>query len=385
MGNLAAGNVALFFGLSSFMEPLQTEFGWSRTAIGLALTCLTLAVSLAAPVVGRLVDRHGGRRVALWSLPSAALGIAGLSLLGGSLVVFYVAYVFVALLGAGTLGLVYVPGISATFDRHRGLALGIAFAGAGLAAFLFPLLLTPVIAEWGWRAGWLVLAALPLLQWVLVATQMPAFRMTPTASLAPRTPGMGVPAAQALRSRRFRLLCGVFFLLALTLSGLVVNLVVLLRDHGLGASAAAGVASMVGVGIIVARIGAGWLCDRWFAPRVALGICAAAAVGCLCLMLADLRAVSAGALLIGLSVGAEMDLLALLVSRYFGLLAQAEIFGMTYAAFNAGAMVSPLFIGGLQAMTGSYVPALLASAVACVLAGALVSRLGPYPRFSPSQ
>jgi MFS family permease len=54
------------FGL--FMLALQREFGWGRADLSLALTGLTISSALALPIVGRMIDRVGARRIQLASM-----------------------------------------------------------------------------------------------------------------------------------------------------------------------------------------------------------------------------------------------------------------------------------------------------------------------------
>src|SRR5262249_57360111 len=84
------------------------------------------------------------------------------------------------------------------------------------------------------------------------------------------------------------------------------------------------------------------------------------------------------AFLVGLGMGAEGDIIAYLVSRYFGLRAFGEIYGYAFAAFTLGGVAGPLFIGVSFDATGSYGLALSVFVVATLSAAGLMTRLGPY-------
>jgi MFS family permease len=90
----------------------------------------------------------------------------------------------------------------------------------------------------------------------------------------------------------------------------------------------------------------------------------------------------AGAFLIGLGLGAEVDFIAYLTSRYFGLRAFGKIYGLIFAAFALSGALGPLIIGIGFDRTGSYRAPLLGFFFARVLATALMTQLGPY-RFPP--
>src|SRR5687768_9533942 len=112
---LAAATIGMMLGYSNigvlsfglFIVPLSGEFGWGRGDVSLAYTAMTYTMVLLAPAAGMLVDRVGVRRVLLPSIVAFALAIAGLSLVTASLLHLYVAYVLVAVLGAGTAPTTY--------------------------------------------------------------------------------------------------------------------------------------------------------------------------------------------------------------------------------------------------------------------------------------
>ncbi len=56
------------YSVSLFMDSWNGEFGWSRPAIGIANSSFTIAMVLAAPITGRLIDRFGSRAPAMISL-----------------------------------------------------------------------------------------------------------------------------------------------------------------------------------------------------------------------------------------------------------------------------------------------------------------------------
>jgi MFS family permease len=81
-------------------------------------------------------------------------------------------------------------------------------------------------------------------------------------------------------------------------------------------------------------------------------------------------------LLIGLSSGGEVDLLAYLVSRYFGMRHYGKIYGWSLAAFGVGVGSGPMFAGWVRDETGTYIAALDVFAVLVVIAAALIGSLG---------
>src|SRR5262249_7382393 len=166
---------------------------------------------------------------------------------------------------------------------------------------------------------------------------------------------LGLSGHEAWHTGTFWLLVGAFFLLAVSFFGQLVHLVPLLTDRGVSAQSAALTMSVGAVGTLLARIGTGYLLDRFFAPSVAIWFFCAAAFGSFLLWggAAGGGAVVA-VVLMGLAQGAEFDLMAYTVSRYFGLRAFGEIYSYTFAAFTLGGVLGPLLMGVGFETRGSY-------------------------------
>jgi predicted MFS family arabinose efflux permease len=377
-GNALGVGALLYFGLGSFVKPMEQSLGWNRLQINVAATIFTLTSMLALPVVGRLCDSLGPRRVVLPSILALAVGIALIALGPANLNAFYAEYLLCSLLGAGTLGLTYAAAVSSAFDARRGLALGISLSGAGVAAFALPLLLRLVIEAHGWRAAWMALALVALLQWPIAAVLLPGSSdRGATKSAADGHAQHGL--LLLLRTRRFWLMTLPFFLVALFMSGYLVNLVALLSDRGLSAAEAAATASLVGIGILIARLLVGFLLDVTPARWLAAIVFTSSAAGALCLLESSPASAAVGAFLFGFTAGAEYDLLAFMASRYFRGPAQNAVLGASLSLFNAGAVLSPLLAGGLYQAGGSYSRGLLLVVPGCLVAAAIVSCLGSYP------
>lgn len=375
----AAGLAALpFYGLSSFMAPLEREFGWTRTQIGMASTCLTVGVLVSVPFIGRACDRFGVRALVLPSILLLAAVLASLSMIGPHVWTLYAGYLLAAILGAGTTPVTYAAAVAGWFSKHRGLALGVTLAGTGLSGFFAPRILTEVIADHGWRAGWLAMAGLSL-----IALPIAFFFLRDPPQRDSRVSDAGEPVGftlrAAVRSYRFWIIAGAFFTISLGISGVIINMIALLQDAGLSAAQAAQIASLIGVGVIVARLSIGYIVDRVFAPAVGAVVFVFTAAGCWLLATAGPAVAPYAAGIIGFAMGAEVDLIAYLVSRYFGLKHYGAINGCSYASYNAGAAFSPFLIGALFTATGGYSLALELTAILCAVGGLTLLALGPYP------
>lgn len=364
----------LFFYISSlFVSGLQAEFGWSRGDISGVFAIAGLG-ALASPLIGWLVDRIGFKPVAT----ACTIGLVALYLtfatFDGPLLGFLALSAFYGLFAVGSGALVYTRPINAWFDRHRGLALGLSTLGVSVFAIVSPPLLQAVMAEHGWRAGYLALAALAvgigLPAMLLMVRPNPPVPQTVDAPEAPAPVLQGMSVREAMRT-------GPFWMMALALAainaagtGLLSQLAPLLEERGLTAASAAQALSLYAGGLIVGRLGCGALLDRLPAARVAAAFTLAPALGCALLFSGMPGLAFAAAALIGVQQGAETDVLAWFVSRVFGMRCYGAIFGAVLTIGYTGTIVGILLIGRSYDWTGDYDMAVIAAAAAFVL-GAL--------------
>lgn len=151
-----------------------------------------------------------------------------------------------------------------------------------------------------------------------------------------------------------------------------------MADGGITADIATFGVSVSGAALLVGRVGTGYFLDRCSGPVVARTVFASAALGIALLAARAPVAMFAGVFLVGLGLGAEADIIAYLLGRYFGLRSFGTAFGFAFGLFVLAAGVGPLLMGLTFDRTGSYRPVLAAFCLATALAAVLVGRLGPY-------
>ncbi|UUZ73679.1 hypothetical protein LP415_11630 [Polaromonas sp. P1(28)-8] len=184
---------------------------------------------------------------------------------------------------------------------------------------------------------------------------------------------------QALRSSVFWKLAISFAAVAFATNGVIAHVVPMLVDRGVGPSVATTALGFAGLALIGGRLLAGFLLDRIFAPHVAAFFFAIPLIGIGILFSNVAPGYAAVAVvMVGLGLGAEVDLIAFLLSRYLGLRSFGEIYGYLFAAFMLGSGAGPYMMGFVFDATGSYTAALAGLSGVLVIACLLLLSLGKY-------
>lgn len=361
-----------------FMRDLQADFGWTRAEISLGPTILVAVLALSSPILGWMADRLSATLIASTSLCALSIALFMLSRLGPNLWLYYTCFAVMALAAAGSATLVYARVISANFRDGRGLALGLAMTGNGVTGILLPILLAPYAAGVGWRDGFVALAllvacAVPVVTLFLSRGGRPELEVT--VHSAGREGPAGVSFHDAVRDAVFWLMAISFFLIPLAVSGMYLHFLSFLADAGVIPARAGLIASLTGVSLIVSRVLAGWLIDRFFAPYVAATMMVASAFCILAMAVFGAPAAMLGAVAIGFSIGAELDLIGYMTARYFGMRAFGRIYGLLYIAVLAGSALSPLAYGVMVDATASYAASLYSATVLLLITAGIFMKM----------
>ncbi|MSO97592.1 MAG: MFS transporter [Rhodospirillaceae bacterium] len=370
---------APIFSLGTLLVPLSKAFGWSRAEVSLASLCLVFGTIVTALFVGRFVDRFGVRRIGIISLCLLAVAFVGMTQITANIYTFYLGLVLLSLAGCGTSPIIWTRGVATWFDKKRGLAFGMTLAGTGVAAMLMPPFVGSLIAQYDWRAGYLGLAAVTAVALIPVVLFFYERGEKHVDTSAPVLTGFTLQ--ESLKTRHFWQLGVGNVLVTGATAALVVHFVALLTDAGITSAVAVGVAGIIGAAIIVGRLLTGYLVDRFHAPYVGAALVLLPCAGAILMRatLPDLTWVSVSAVTIGLAAGAEVDLVAFLVSRYFGLKSYGQIYAAQFILFELAVGFGPVIAGRLFDIEGSYDTALLVCAAAYVGAATAIGTLGKPP------
>lgn len=348
-----AGIVLLFFTFNMFVLPLSQELGVSRGELG-SVQALIVTGALGAVVIGRAADRFGFKPIYLGTAAIVIIGQALSVLFSTTLLHMAITIAVLGFFGVGTTAVVITRPVNAHFRRYRGRALGLVATGTSLFAIAAPQVLEPMIANYGWRGGFLALAGFM----ALVGMPAVAFIVPASASraYAGAASGGGTSDWSFLKTRDFQLMAASIIAMGLATAGFVGQLSPIIQEEGFGPATGALAVSIFAIGQFVGRLGGGWLLDTFRPQVVALVFTIIPGSGFLLLLLTDqlLPAVIIAAAMIGLQQGVEIDLFAYFIARRFPITQYGTIYGALHGFSWIGNGIGIVGVGWLHDKLGSY-------------------------------
>ena len=386
-----------FYTLGVFMKPLAQENGWSRADIGLVQIIYSIILVLFSPFIGALADRFGPRRLALWGAVGYCATFALYALATHDIRTWYAVAVLNGIAVLFCNAMVLALGISRRFHASLGLALATMLAGGSVytSAFL-PVLTAHVIEVAGVKAGYLVLAglgavlSLPMLYFFFDRSTTgqaadPASGSAPPKAESARE-AVGYTAGEAFRQPRFWRLAIATLLMSGSIYPAMVHFIPIATDRGVAMETAAAAAGLIGLTSIAGRLTTGLLLDL-FSGRVIGAICCVIPVAAFLLIKggSSIPAVIASALIIGLTIGGESDVITFLTNRYFGTRNYALILSVPFSMSAIGSAGAIYLAGLIHDSTGSYDLAMFLGIGATLTAALLLLSLGKMPVFENAE
>jgi MFS family permease len=352
---------------SVFVGPIAADLGITSTSIASAYALATLVAALGLPWMGRLVDRHGPRRMLL--VVSLLLGLACLAF-GAAANVLWLALGFAALrfFGQGSLMLNCANTVSHWFDRRRGFALSLMALGFSASMAVHPPLAQWLIDLVGWRQAWLWLG---ISTWVLLLPPVLFLMVDRPEDVGLRADGVGpgdetvqagsqsadsgLELNQALRTSTFWIVCAGLFGLSMLVTSLHFFQVSILTSQGLSQAVAARAFPISAIVMVLTIPLVGRALDRFRTEWVFAG-------GLLVMVAALLSAAHAHdlptaliyAAIFGLNNACTMTFFAYMWPRYFGRKHLGSIQGTGQMIGVIGASIGPLPLGIAFDLIGSY-------------------------------
>ena len=387
IGNAVGITPMVYTVFGFFLIPLTEEFGWSRSSVSLVLLIVAITSAASYPVIGRLVDRYGARRLMLAGNLLFAVSLASVSLIGDSLLQLYLAYACMGISAAIPSTVMFTKVIAGWFDRNRGLFLGIAGGlGNGLGSALTPILVLMLLSNYGWQVGYqglaltVLLIGFPVL--LLLLWDPPKAAQNDQGQTQQTSQGMTLK--ESMRTSTFWMIVAAIGLGAGCMTAIFAHIVPMLIDRGLPASKATTVLITFSMVTAAWQIGVGYLLDRIPKAWIAAPFYLIALAGLMLLESTDdYRLLILAAVLLGFGLGTEYGVLPYFLSRYFGVKHYGAISGAVYGVIVLTQGVAPVLMALVFDMTGTYNISIIAIGIGLICGAALVLKLQPFKFIAP--
>jgi MFS family permease len=363
---------------SLFFPPIIDEFGWDQGVTAGAFSFGFVVSAVVSPLIGRAMDRFGPRTV-------MELGVALMA--GGMLLAplttqpWHLYLTIGVLVGAGSICLGYSGQslfLPNWFNRRRGLAMGLAFAGVGIGSVTLLPWVQHMIEQTGWRTactamGIMILVVLAPIN-LLLRKRPQDFGLEPDGDAAPSASAKPVSYVvdavwagtdwtwgRAVRTARFWWISLGYFCGLYTWYAVQVHQTKFLLDIGfspsvavwsLGAVSLLGIPGQIALGHLSDRVGREWI---WAVSCAGFAICFAALIALQyfpVLPLVYLMVLAQGALGYGVTSIMGAVVLEIFQGKYYG-----SIFGTVMIAALAGGAAGPWVTGVLHDLSGNYMMA----------------------------
>jgi MFS family permease len=393
---LAVAGVRSSFGV--FVQPLQHEFGWDRSAISVTAVLSMLLYGALGPLAGRLADRYGPRWVLVVSVCLAGMGAIASSTMS-RLWQFHLYYGVITSIGAGGAAMVTAAAMTSRwFAERRALVMGLAGAGVSAGQLAILPLAAHLEMTHGWRWSFAGMGLLVLIVVLPVVTFFlrddPAEKgLAPYGARTDSEPGGPAPDSwemtplrAAARTRAFWLLVGSFFVCGYTSTGLIgVHLIPHAVDHGFPKMAASGAMGLMGAMNVVGTTASGYVADR-YGKRIPLAMYYFVRGLSLFFLLGvgSVGELNLFAIIFGLNYISTVPPTSMLTADLFGRRSVGALFGWIFFGHQVGAALASYVGGAVYDLTGAYDWAFISAGFLGILGAGLVLAIREPGQFTPA-
>jgi MFS family permease len=357
----ASGGSQYGFGL--FVEPLEQEFGWTRTQINLSLS-IGLISGLLSPLVGWGVDKHGSRVIM-----TVSLIIVGTSFfLRAGMTELWQWYALSAMLAVGFPGTFLPVGklVGTWFPRTRGRMMGTAITGNNVFGLVGVPLLSLVIESDSWRTAYAIIGGgvmiVAVAVWFIVRSvpESPEPNDAPDPNLSRTGTSAGSPSdyslRQAINSRKFWLLLAGVTCAGFSYPSFMTQLIPHMQSVGWGSSQATLVLTVLAGTALASKVTWGLLSERLTARISFVIAISIMSTGVIMVTLAGSSVfVWPAIVFFGAGFGGIGPLMSLVVMEVFGLRNFGSIQGVVAMVLaTVPVLIGPILAGRLFDLTGTY-------------------------------
>jgi MFS family permease len=388
IGVFFGSTVLPFTAQALLLMPMTQQFHWSRTQFSLGLSAMMLGGMCSAPLLGRLVDRVGVRRVVIGGTVLVGLMTLSLSRQSGATWQYLGGFFILGGLGSSAVG--YAKVLGSLFNTHRGKAMALFGMESSMATAIAVPIIRRLLNAYGWRGtfmgmGLIILATVPiallLLPEPLRPADVPAHSSSAAAPTTAAIPGLTVK--QALRDRLFWMVTGATFLAIIPAMGLAQHMVPYMMAQGVTLDRAAGIFTLMMAAMAVGTLAGGFLLDHSLSGRIATPFAALSTLSLIGLLYLSgtregllILAISTAAM--GFAGGAKIPMANFFQLRYFGLREFGSIAGAQAPFIASGMLIAPPAMGYCYDRLGTYEPALWVMVFLMATTALIYAFLRPY-------
>ena len=357
------GTVQFAFGF--FVQPLEDEFGWSRTQVNVSLS-LGVVASLLSPIIGNMMDRIGAR----WTMTGSVLLVATAFLLRLMMTELWQFYLFSIIMFAGTPGATMMPAgrlVLTWFPQTRGRMMGLVTSGNNIGSGVAVPIVAGLIGLIGWRWTWgvigIALLGLALIILLTIRDNADEVKKEQGKRWAPHIDGKtleenssaGLSVSDAVRTSAFWLLVIGMPLQQFVRTGVVSQLVPHLEQVGFSRAIAAGMMIMLAFFAASSKLIFGRLSESITARISFIVIMILQGIGLTILLASSGTLITWIAIVVfGIGMGGVGTLTPLVIFDMFGLKQFGSITGLANLGITIPVLIGPILAGLIFESTVEY-------------------------------
>ncbi len=405
VAGLASVAQTVYFGpvFGSFLKPITSEFGWTRSQYLGATSLGGIVGGFSSFFMGPILDKYGPKWIMLIGvalISSAIFLTAHIS----NITQFYMVTIMGQLGSQSMIALAISTVLPKWFVRKRGRALAFSNLGVRAGVGLHPLWVQAAIAATGWRNTLMIFSGI-----TLVLTVIPIFffmkRQPEDIGLFPDGEDPNSPSVKAQQARRggqlqdrsftlkqvlklksFYLLLGSFFIASFSSGGIIANIIPMLTDNGLSSSQAALIVTMWSTIGLIGTLGGGFIAERIPIKYMAAFVYAVLAMGML--VLANVHSMQMGLVFVvvhGIVWGAWNNLQIQLFADYYGRKHIGSLRGVCAPVSTVVGSIAPITLASMYDWKHSYTLILTIFMCTMLLAAFMMTLTKPPPPDYPTE
>jgi MFS family permease len=362
---------------STIAPSLIADTGWSKADFAM-VGSLALVTSFAFPFIGRLADLIGVKLTALIGQVTVPLVYLAFSLMSGDFGVYLVIFAIQSFICVTTTATVYTRLAVQYVRKARGLALAIVASGPAVTGIILAPILNSYVETNGWRESYQAMAMFAAVAGLITFLLIPSERRSKDQLKAAPKRKAREDYPVIFRTPAFWILLVAMLFCNLPATILLVQLKLLMLDNGVTGEGAAVMLSTLSVGMLAGRFITGVALDRFKPQLVSFITLGLPSLGLFVIASSyDAPAIlTAAVFFLGFAFGAEGDIVAFLVARYFAVEIYSSVLGLLTASMSFSTASGAALLSITLAQTGGFELFLVIVGTAVLVGAASLLLLG---------